>query len=141
MRKRKYNPKRRIVESTDEERLQSLSKRVLYKGSSAHKKHLSDFGLTPAAQPRLNKTLCDGTHVNSVLASCLLRKGAKLGLISIQERNGLPQNIWAVSPIGMPLEAQLDNVETATYHGYPMGLDDRLATEVLTRWKKGTRNE
>jgi len=122
MRKRKYNPKRRIVESADKELLLPLSERVVYSGNAAHKKHQVDFGLTPPAQPRLNKTLCDGTQVNWQLAVRLLRTGAKLGLISIQERNGLPQNIWAVSPNGIPLEAQLDNVELATYHGYPMGL-------------------
>ena len=71
----------------------------------------------------------------------LLRKGAKLGLISVQERKGLPQNIWAVSPNGIALEAQLDNVEAATYHGYPMGSGDPLASEILARWKEGGSSE
>jgi hypothetical protein len=71
----------------------------------------------------------------------LLRTGAKLGLVSIREENGLPQNIWAVSPNGIPLEAQLDNIETATYHGYPMGPGDPLATEVLNRWNAGAQGE
>jgi hypothetical protein len=141
MRKRKLNPKRRIINSTDEAQLQTLSQTVVYAGNPAHKKHPSDFGLTPAAQPRLNKTLCDGTAVKLQSAMRLLRKGAKLGLISIQERNGLPQNIWAVSPSGIALEAQLDNVETATYHGYPMGSGDPLASEILARWKEGAAGE
>jgi hypothetical protein len=122
MHKRRFNPKRRIVNSTDEARLQALSQRVVYVGNPAHKKHPSDFGLTPPAQPRLNKTLCDGTQVKLQSAMRLLRKGAKLGLISVQEHHGLPQNIWAVSSDGIALEAQLDNVEAATYHGYPWGL-------------------
>jgi hypothetical protein len=141
MRTRKYNPKRRIIKSIDEARLESLSKTVVYKGNPAHKKHPGDFGLTPPAQPRLNKTLCDGTQVNLQSAVRLLRAGAKLGLISIQERDGLPQNIWAVSQNGIALEAQLDNVEAATYHGYPMGSGDPLATEILARWKEGATSE
>ncbi len=115
----------------------SLSDKVVYKGSPAHKRRPGDFGLTPPAQPRLNKTLCDGTQVELKLAMKLLRDGARLGLVSIHERNGLPQNIWAVSPNGIALEAQLDNEESATYHGYPMGLGDPLALEVLERWKEG----
>ena len=141
MHKRKFNPKRRIVNSTDEARLQALSQRVVYVGNPAHKKHPGDFGLTPPAQPRLNKTLCDGTQVKLQSAMRLLRKGAKLGLISVQERDGLPQNIWAVSSDGIALEAQLDNVEAATYHGYPMGSGDPLANEILTRWKEGVAGE
>jgi hypothetical protein len=141
MRERKYNPKRRILQSIDEARLQSLSEAVVYRGNPAHKKHPGDFGLTPPAQPRLNKTLCDGTQVNLQTAMRLLRTGAKLGLVSIREQNGLPQNIWAVSPNGIALEAQLDNVEAATYHGYPMGSGDPLAIEILTRWKEGPPSE
>ena len=125
----------------DEARLQSISQTVVYKGSQFHKKHLGDFGLTPPAQPRMNRTLCDGTHVKLELASKLLRAGAKLGLISTQVRNGLPQNIWAVSPNGIPLEAQLDNAEAGTYHGYPMGSGDPLGTEILARWKDGAASE
>jgi hypothetical protein len=89
----------------------------------------------------LNKTLCDGTQVKLQSAMRLLRKGAKLGLISVQEHHGLPQNIWAVSSDGIALEAQLDNVEAATYHGYPMGSGDPLANEILTRWKEGVAGE
>jgi hypothetical protein len=141
MRKRKHNPKRRIIEFPDEARLRSLSVKVVYKGSQFHKKHLGDFGLTPPPQPRMNRTLCDGTRVDLQLATKLLRKGTELGLISTQERNDLPQNIWAVSPGGIALEAQLDNEQTATYHGYPMGAGDPLAAEVLARWQEGTAGE
>jgi len=130
-----------MIQSIDEARLRSLSETVSYRGNPAHKKHPGDFGLTPPAQPRLNKTLCDGTQVNLQTAMRLLRTGAKLGLVSIQERNGLPQNIWAVSPNGIALEAQLENVEVATYHGYPMGPGDPLASEILTRWKEGAASE
>lgn len=141
MRKRKYNPKRRIIQVIDESRRQWLSEAVVYGGNPAHKRHPGDFGLNPPAQPRLNKTLCDGTQVNLQTAMRLLRTGARLGLVSIREQNGFPQNIWAVSPNGIALEAQLDNAETATYHGYPMGPGDPLATEVLNRWNEAAQGE
>jgi len=141
MRKRKCNPKRQMAISPDDAKLQALSDTVVYKGSPYHKKHPADFGLTPPAQPRMNKTLCDGTHVKLQLATELLRTGARLGLISAQERNGLPRNIWAVSPNGIALEAQLENEESGTYHGYPMEPEDPLVAEVLARWKDGTPSE
>lgn len=141
MRKRKFNPKRRMIEDGDEERLLALSKKVVYVGSPIHKKHPGDYGLTPPAQPRMNRNLCDGTQVDRRLATRLLRNGARLGLISVQERNGFPQNIWAISPLGVALEAQLDNEEAATYHGYPMELSDPLAAKVLSRWKDGEASE
>jgi len=58
------------------------------------------------------------------------------GLISIQERNGWPQNVWSVTDDGIPLEAQLDNEETGSYHGYPMLPDEPLCKEILVRWEE-----
>ena len=141
MRKRKHNPKPRIANPIDEAQLLSLAERVVYRGSPYHKKHPGDYGLTPPAQPRMNRTLCDGTEVKLLTANRLLRKGAKLGLISVQQRNGFPQIIWAVSPNGIVLEAQLDNEEAATYHGYPVDPNNPLAKEVVSRWKDAEDSE
>lgn len=47
----------------------------------------------------------------------------------------LPQNVWAVLPGGMVLEAQLDNRERATYHGYPLAEHDPFAEVVREAWE------
>lgn len=82
-----------------------------------------DFGLDPPSSPRPDKTLCDGTGIfERSKAVELLQEGVRRGLISVQERDGLPQNVWAVTLDGIPLEAQLENQVEATYRGYPMPL-------------------
>ncbi len=56
------------------------------------------------------------------------------GLISVQTRGQFPQNIWSVTESGCPLEAQLENQELGTYHGYPMPSTDPFRDAVLLRW-------
>jgi hypothetical protein len=137
MGKRKFNTKRKIRNGADDAVLAPLSTRVFYVGSPLHKINPGDFGLTPPSSPRPDKTLCDGIRVfKRDKAQGLLCEGVKRGLISVQERSGLPQNIWAVSDDGTPLEAQLDNQERATYHGYPMQEADPLSREILRRWNQ-----
>ena len=114
----------------------TLTKRVQYGGNPEHKMNPGDFGLEPPSSPRPDKTLCDGTGIfERNKAVTLLREGIRRGLISVQERDGLPQNIWAVTPDGIPLEAQLENQATATYHGYPMPPGDPLGQEIVKRWE------
>jgi hypothetical protein len=55
-------------------------------------------------------------------------------LISEQKRGDFPQNIWAVTSDGIPLEAQLTNEVQGVYHGYPMPSSDDLRNEVIKRW-------
>ncbi|MFP5231156.1 MAG: hypothetical protein ACLGQX_00870 [Acidobacteriota bacterium] len=120
----------------DRELLAALIERVRYGGNPEHKMNPGDFGLDPPSSPRPDKTLCDGTGIfERSKAVELLREGIRRGLISVQERDGLPQNVWAVTPDGIPLEAQLENQAEATYHGYPMPPGDPLSREVLRRWK------
>jgi len=117
--------------------LRQLAGRVLYVGSPAHKINPGDFNLTPPSAPRLDKTLCDGAAVfERQQAQLLLQQGVLRGLISLQERSGFPQNIWAVSQNGVALEAQLDNEQTGTYHGYPLQESDPLSREILHRWNQ-----
>lgn len=100
----------------------ALADRVKYGGNPEHKRNPGDFGLTPPLQPRPDKTLCDEVKIFSRReATGLLKEGVKKGLISEQHtQNGYPQNIWAVTEEGWPLEAQLENARQGTYHGYPM---------------------
>jgi len=72
------------------------------------------------------------------MATELLQQALRMGLVSRQERNGWPQNVWMVYKIGnneLPLEAMLENPEKGTYHGYPMPRQDPFRDQVLARWK------
>jgi hypothetical protein len=115
----------------------ALARKVSYGGNPEHKRNPGDFGLTPpAAHCRADKSLCDGTSIVTRAAALkLLRAGIRRGLISAQRRNGWPQNIWAVTDEGVPLEAMLENAEQGAYHGYPMLPDDPFGQEILKRWR------
>jgi len=56
--------------------------------------------------------------------------------MSINEKNGWPQNIWAVDENGHPLEAQLENQETGAYHGYPIPESDPFGQTIIDEWRK-----
>ena len=65
----------------------------------------------------------------------LLQAGIRCGLVSELRYTGYPQNVWAVSAEGVPLEAQLENSANGTYHGYPMPEADPFRDIVAARWK------
>jgi hypothetical protein len=136
--RRSANPKRRLAgrpEASGRAALKALAARVRYGGNPDHKRNPGDFGLSPPSRPRRDKTLCDEAGVfTRAEAEALLRLGIERGLVSVQERNGWPQNVWAVSANGLPVEAMLENPETGTYHGYPMLSGDPLRDLVIERW-------
>ena len=131
-----FNPKRRLQESPDPRHLDALAGEVGYGGNPEHKSGPGDFHLSPPAQPRADKTLCDvvGIFQRSV-AEDLLRQGIAKGLVSVQKRGTFPQNIWSVTTDGHPLEAELENSVRGTYHGYPMPGTDPFRRVVLRRWR------
>ncbi len=138
-RRRTGNPKRQLrdVPPTPQRQkeLEELSQRAMYAGNPVHKRNPGDFGLTPPSHPRQDKTLCDGVSVfERGVAQALLQKGICRGLTSVQERNGWPQNVWAVTDDGFPVEAILENQETGAYHGYPLLAEDPLFEVLLARW-------
>lgn len=138
--RRTFNPKRRIQQRPTRpdalQRLQELSQQASYGGNPEHKRDPGDFGLDPPSAPRQGKTLCDAASIKSRAQSlALLQEGIRRGLVSVQERQGWPQNIWAVTDDGIPLEAMLDNPVMGTYHGYPMLDHDPMSDEVLARWR------
>lgn len=57
------------------------------------------------------------------------------GLVSSRFTGPFPQNIWAVGDGGEAFEAQLENHERGTYHGYPMPESDPLMDQVLEWWR------
>jgi hypothetical protein len=139
-RRKSFNPKRHFAVASTTENLNLVAGRVRYGGNAEHKSNPGDFGLTPPVSPRADKTLCDGANIFSrELDLGLLKQGVLRGLVSEQVRNGFPQNIWAVSGDGLPLEAQLENAQTGTYHGYPMPSADPFRDKVLKKW--ATANE
>ncbi len=130
-----YNPKRRINDKKPIEELKELASKVSYGGNPEHKRNPGDFGLTPPAMPKPDKTLCDTVRIfKRMEAIRLLRKGVRMGLVSIREINGFPQNIWSISREGHPLEAQLENSDQGIYHGYPMPENDPLRQQVMEKW-------
>ena len=134
----RFNVKRRIVRHPpDAAQLSSLARRVRYEGSPLHKRNPGDFGLTPPAQPRLDKTLCDGVHVTSPIEALrLLRDGVQRGVFSEQRRGDFPQNVWAVMQDGTVLEAQQGSPGSGTYHGYPLAANDPFRAVVLRAWNR-----
>lgn len=107
-----------------------------YGGNPEHKRNPGDFGLIPPAVPRADKTLCDAVAAFSKrIALRYLHDGIRKGLMSVQTRGDFPQNIWAVTDTGEPLEAQLENSALGAYHGYPMLETDPFREEVLQRWR------
>lgn len=136
-RRTRFNPKRRIREGIDSDVLEHIACRVSYVGNPEHKRNPGDFGLMPPAQPRADKTLCDVTNIFSQHeATKLLKAGVRKGLISERDRGIYPQNIWAVTVDKIALEAQLDNEQQGTYHGYPMPEADPFREVVLARWEQ-----
>jgi hypothetical protein len=140
-RNNQFNPKRRIQKCSEVDATvcTELASKVTYGGNSEHKKNPGDFGLTPPSGPRAGKSLCDSAKIFSRKEALkYLKQGLAKGLISDRYKGLWPQNIWSVTNDGIPLEAQLENPETGSYHGYPMPQSDPLAEEVLQRWKEAT---
>jgi len=137
--KRSHNPKRKIARLSVQS-LNALKGTVRYFGSPYHKRNPGDYSLTPPADPRPDTFLCDAVDSAKVLkrshAQKLLEMGVSKGLVSVQMRNGFPQNIWSVSEDGAALEAQLDNEVQGTYHGYPLGPYDPFSQNVHQRWNE-----
>ena len=66
----------------------------------------------------------------------LLSSGFRRCMVSERERQGWPQNVWAVDDAGAVYEAQLSNSETGEYHGYPMKVDDGFTSFIAREWER-----
>jgi len=133
----RYNSKREIrsIEDMDLEKCRALSAKVKYGGNPEHKRNPGDFDLTPPASPRSAKSLCDTVEIfERKRALEYLKQGIDRNMISVNEVNGWPQNIWAIDENGNAPEAQLENRETGAYHGYPLPKNDPFAQKVIERW-------
>ncbi len=131
----RFNYKRLVDHDVAEAELAYWREQVTYGGNPEHKRNPGDFGLTPPATPRPDKSLCDEIEVyRRTEALELLKEGIKRGLVSVQRSNGFPQNIWSMTADRVPLEAQLENRELGSYHGYPLTDGDPFADIVRESW-------
>lgn len=103
--------------------------------SPLHKRNPGDFGLTPPASPRPDKTLCDEADVFARAAAAdLLSKAIDGGLTSEAfNGTGFPKQLWVVSE-GRVFEAMQGG--NGAYHGYPIRRTDPFYDEVLRRWNE-----
>jgi hypothetical protein len=134
--RQRFNRKRRIVNTPpSQEDRKKLANKVAYVGHPHHKRAAGDFRLEPPAQPRPDKTLCDGAGIgNRARAKRWLLEGIRRGLVSDYTEDGFPRNVWAVTDQGVVLEARGD--EKGHYHGYPLFEPDPFRKVVLQRWKQ-----
>lgn len=135
-----FNPKRKLLTPAQaearEDELGKLANRARYGGNPEHKKNPGDFGLTPPSDPRQGKSLCDIAKIfKRDEAENLLRAGLRKGLVSDRMAGDWPRNVWSVTDNGFAMEAQLENPDLGTYHGYPMPETDPLSQEVIRRWE------
>jgi hypothetical protein len=136
--RQRFNRKREVTDPPPSaaERA-ALAERVGCGGNPEHKRNPGDFGLIPPSAPRADKALCDAVNILSRSAALpALREGVRRGLVSRATRGSFPQNIWSVTADGVPLEAQLENREMGTYHGYPMSENDDFRATVLGVWNR-----
>lgn len=138
-RNKKYNEKRRLlkIQECDFDSLKKMAQKAGYGGNPEHKRNPGDFGLTPPSNPRPGKALCDVIKIFSRKEALkLLREGITQGLVSDRTQGEWPKNVWSVMNDGTTLEAQLENPQQGTYHGYPLDPDDAFAGKVVEQWKK-----
>jgi hypothetical protein len=124
---------------TDDEKAH-LRANARYEGVSYHKRSPGDFGLTPPAAPRPDKTLCDEAAVMwRAEAQSLLDAAIDAGLVSENEgAPGFPKHLWVVRDDGQVFEAMYGGSTIGAYHGYPIRRNDPFFDELTARWKERT---
>ena len=133
-----YRNKRKIAKSLEPDELEQLAGRVSYTGKGDHKRNPGNFDLAPSYTEGSDKSLCDDTGLFTVKACLrLLRQGIRRGLISEAPDGAFPQNVWAVTEDGIPVEAALSNRTQGVYHGYPIPDTDPFHDTIIRRWKEG----
>jgi hypothetical protein len=134
--RQRFNRKRRVMDTPPpQEARNELASRVTYLGHPHHKREPGDFKLSPPAQPRPDKTLCDEAGIkNRAKARRWLLEGIRRGVTSDYTGHVFPKNVWAVTDQGIVLEARGD--EKGNYHGYPLFEPDPFRQVVLQHWGK-----
>lgn len=133
------DPKRRLIprDEIGTDVLHRLLDEACYTGSALHKRVAADYGFHPPANPRPNKSLCDGSGriVRLAEARALFREGVERGMISSIGHDGLPKYVWAVDSEGRVYEAKIEQ-GSSNYHGYELGEDDDgMRRLVVEEWR------
>lgn len=133
------NPKRKItpMNGADPAFLRRLVRQARYTGSAHHKRSAAGYGFSPPANPRPNKSLCDGNRVvKKNEAKTLFHEGIRRAMMSDCPRNGLPKYVWAVDEEGRAYEAKFAK-GSSDYHGYELGDDDiDMKRLVIREWAR-----
>lgn len=125
----------RAARLTNAERSRLYSE-AAYEGSPFHKRNPGDFGLTPPASPRPDKTLCDEAKIfRKAVADELFARAIDHGLVSeATTAGGFPKQLWVVDNHGRVFEVMYGGSRTGRYHGYPIRRADPLFDEVSGIW-------
>ena len=129
------NPKRRIAPKNKiaSDMLDRYADQTCYTGSPLHKRNAADYGFHPPANPRPNKSLCDGNRkVMLNEARCLFQEGINRGMVSTYSEDGLPKYVWAVDSDGRVFEAKRER-NSRNYHGYELGDDEEAMRKMVLR--------
>ena len=133
------NPKRRIAppDALELPAREGLAARLVYIGSSHHKRRPADFGFQPPVNPRPWKSVCDGHRIIPKEEACqLFRAEIMKGMFSSLSDDGIPKYVWAVDAEGEVYEAKIGN---SGYHGYRLEEEDDFRAFVLKEWKQRCR--
>ena len=114
----------------------AMLRNAVYEGSPLHKRNPGDFGLTPPAAPRPDKTLCDEANITmKAQATSLFALALERGLVSEEATHGgFPKQIWVVDEGRRVFEAIYGGSRQGYYHGYPIRRTDPLFAKVLEAW-------
>jgi hypothetical protein len=126
---------RRVIRETrlTEEEKTTLRSRAVYEGNPQHKRNPGDFGLTPPAAPRADKTLCDEAGIfKKARARELLMNAIERGVVSESDTTGFPKQMWVVDEHDRVFEAMIGGTQQGYYHGYPIRKSDPLHARILS---------
>jgi len=113
-----------------------LHEQAQYEGSPLHKKEPNNFGLTPPASPRPDKTLCDEAGIfDKEIAIELFHQAIDVGLVSAKDKaTGFPAQMWVIDQNGRVFELIYGGSRTGRYHGYPIRRSNPLFDKISTAW-------
>lgn len=135
-RQKRGQQRRKLRWLTEAEKL-VLLENSSYEGSPLHKRNPGDFGLTPPASPRPDKTLCDTAGVLTLQkAKQLLESAIKKGIASEScLAQHYPTSLWVVDGDHV-LEARYGGSQVGYYHGFPIPKDQSLYELIRNLWSQ-----